>query len=359
MENKIITLYHNCPKSALDNILKFGIKASYSINKNNLTHKEIADKVNKIPKVVYLGSKRMADGIGAYRKKHGYANDEGVTLQINIPKSDYDKLKIIDNPECIGAKSLSEYIEIIKKFNSKDKEEDIKQRWKVINPPYTITVAGDIDSKYITQKFKEGGKMEKKTISINNKEYKVIVASTEEDKTRGLRNIEKLPEEKGMLFVWNTPQEVSMTMQDTKIPLSQIFISEEGEVLKNTIREDIDQDTLESCPNTKWVLEINPDDSIEEGDIVEGLTEESEDSNIPVMKVLAPDGSVQGEVHSGQRIVSRKETKVLIRKAKQTYEAKNTEAYDNKAKSLGKYMFKVLYGQDNRSAEYVTLKKED
>lgn len=192
--------------------------------------------------------------------------------------------------------------------------------------------------------------METKTISINDKEYKVIVATSEEDKTRGLRNVTKLPEGKGMLFVWNKPQEVSMTMQDTKIPLHQIFIDEDGEIIKEAIREDINQNVLISCDNTKYVLEINPDNSIEEGDYVEGLTEEDDDKG-PVMKVLAPDGSVQGEIYSGQRIFSRKNTKVLLKQSKKAYESKSDSDY----KRLGKSVFKYLNGQNNREPEYVNL----
>jgi len=40
----------------------------------------------------------------------------------------------------------------------------------------------------------------------------------------------------------------------------------------------------------------------------------------------------------GERIVSRKETKVLIRKAFKAYKSQEDKDY----KSLGKYMFKVL-----------------
>jgi hypothetical protein len=39
------------------------------------------------------------------------------------------------------------------------------------------------------------------------------------------------------------------------------------------------------------------------------------------MKVLAPDGSSQMDLVGGERIVSRKETKVLIRKAKKAYDS--------------------------------------
>jgi len=63
------------------------------------------------------------------------------------------------------------------------------------------------------------------------------------------------------------------------------------------------------------------------------------------------------QLESGERIVSRKETKVLIRKALKAASSKDEKDY----KALGKYMFKVLKGQDSREPEYVNApeKKED
>ena len=51
----------------------------------------------------------------------------------------------------------------------------------------------------------------------------------------------------------------------------------------------------------------------------------------------------------GERIVSRKETKVLIRKAKKALDSHSDSDY----KSLGKYIFKVFKKQDSREPEYV------
>jgi hypothetical protein len=72
------------------------------------------------------------------------------------------------------------------------------------------------------------------------------------------------------------------------------------------------------------------------------------------MKVLAPDGSAQFLLQSGERIISRKETRTLIRKAKRAEKNKSGD-YDKYCKALGKYMFKDLKGQDERPAEYVSV----
>mgnify|MGYP006872986311 CR=1 FL=1 len=56
----------------------------------------------------------------------------------------------------------------------------------------------------------------------------------------------------------------------------------------------------------------------------------------------------------GERIVSRRETKVLIRKALKAYNSKEDKDY----KALGKYIFKVFKGQDTREPEYVESPKD-
>jgi hypothetical protein len=51
----------------------------------------------------------------------------------------------------------------------------------------------------------------------------------------------------------------------------------------------------------------------------------------------------------GERIFSRKSTKVIIRKALKAYRSKEDKDY----KALGKYVFKELKAQDGRKQEYV------
>jgi hypothetical protein len=82
-----------------------------------------------------------------------------------------------------------------------------------------------------------------------------------------------------------------------------------------------------------YVVELNKDSGVSIGDTLEFVEDDSS-----VMKVLAPDGSTQMELWGGERIVSRRETKVIIRKARKAYNSQNNKDF----KSLGKYMFKVL-----------------
>ena len=187
-------------------------------------------------------------------------------------------------------------------------------------------------------------------IEIGGKEYSVQEAKTKEELLKGLSGVTSLPKDQGMLFYFGEPQEVSMWMKDTKIPLDIVFINEDLQVTKVHTGQPEDE-TLISQPDTMYVLEVNADSGIKEGDILE-FDEDDEDA--PVMWVLAPDQSKQMPLWGGERIISRRETKVIVSKAKKIEEVKKDQKlYEQKCKNLGKYVFKVFKGQDNRPAEYV------
>jgi uncharacterized membrane protein (UPF0127 family) len=193
--------------------------------------------------------------------------------------------------------------------------------------------------------------MEKVLIEIGNKQYKCKIAKSEEEKRKGLMEIDYLPVDEGMLFVWDDEGTREMWMKNTKIPLDQIAINDDDEVTFVYTAQP-DDETLISFPDAKYILEVNANSGIVEGDEFE--INDDDDLNKYVMKVLAPDGSTQFFLQGGERIVSRKETKTLIKKAKKAEEnkGKNFERY---CKSLGKYMFKILKGQDTREPEYVNV----
>lgn len=180
------------------------------------------------------------------------------------------------------------------------------------------------------------------TIHIGNKEYNVKEAHTEEEKRKGLQEVTELPKNEGMLFFFDEPQEVSMWMQNTLIPLDIIFINEDDEVIK-VVQGIPNNETPIVVQDTLYVLEVNVNSGIKEGDELE-----IEDDG-PIMKVLAQDGTSQMSLFGGERIFSRKNTVVLIRKAKKADKTKS----ENDLRALGRYMFKCIKGQDERPAEYV------
>lgn len=180
------------------------------------------------------------------------------------------------------------------------------------------------------------------TIHIEDKEYNVKEAHTEEEKRKGLQGVTELPKNEGMLFFFDEPQEVSMWMQNTLIPLDIIFIDDDNEVIK-VVQGVPNDETPIVVQDTLYVLEVNVNSGIKEGDELE-----IEDDG-PIMKVLAQDGTSQMSLFGGERIFSRKNTVVLIRKAKKADKTKS----ENDLRALGRYMFKCIKGQDERPAEYV------
>lgn len=188
------------------------------------------------------------------------------------------------------------------------------------------------------------------TIEIGNKKYKVQEARTEEEKEKGLQGVTELPEDEGMLFYFDPPEDVSMWMKDTLIPLDIVFINDDEEVVY--VGEGVpNTETQMTVQNVAYVLEVNSGSGIQEGDELD--FEEEDEDDAPVMKVLAQDGSTQMDLWGGERIFSRKNTVVLIRKAKKANMSKDDKDY----KALGRYMFKCIKGQDERPPEYVESPK--
>ena len=186
-------------------------------------------------------------------------------------------------------------------------------------------------------------------IRIGTKDYKVTIARTDEEKQDGLQGVEKLPENEGMLFLFDD-EEVSFWMKDTKIPLDIIFINEELEVISvhNGIPE---SEEFITENNVTFVLEVNENSGIQKGDELE-ISPESKIKQ-DKMLVLDGNGNPQMELEGGERIFSRIHTKTLIRFAKK---AESTQS-DNDYKALGKKIFKFLQIQSDTDPEYVENKK--
>ena len=183
-------------------------------------------------------------------------------------------------------------------------------------------------------------------ITIGNKQYKVVEAKTDEEKRDGLQGVKNLAEDEGMIFYFDPPQRAEFWMHNTEVPLDIIYINEDQEVIE-VYQGKPNDDTLHSVEDVAYVVEVNQGSGIQEGDDLEFA--DSEEDTKYKMKVLAPDGSTQMNLEGGERIISRKQTKILIKKAKK---AKDSQS-PNDFKSLGRYLFKVFKQQDNRDPEYV------
>lgn len=187
-------------------------------------------------------------------------------------------------------------------------------------------------------------------ITIGDKTYKVEIADTPEKQRKGLMGRESLPSDQGMLFIYDEPQDVSYWMKNTSVSLDIIFIDDDMEVISVKQGQPMSEEPITE-KDVQYVLEVNVDSGIEEGD---QLVIDDSDENEYSMHILFPDGSVQMNLKGGERIVSRRETKILIKKAKKAEASKTDGAY----RALGRYIFKVLQRQDSREPEYVDSPKD-
>lgn len=206
-------------------------------------------------------------------------------------------------------------------------------------------------------------------LTINNKTYKVKIADTEELREEGLQGVTDLPEDEGMLFVFDEPDTVGFWMHNTPIDLDIIFIGEDEKVI-SVSKGIADTEDSHEADNVLYVLELNAGSGIITGDEIEVDMEEDdpyndeefvdeedvedvEEEEEVKMMVLNAKGKAQMELKGGERIFSRPNTKSLLKFAKRAYENKSNASY----RTLGRKVFGFMDAQDERGNDYVELPK--
>lgn len=188
-------------------------------------------------------------------------------------------------------------------------------------------------------------------ILINNKEYDIILAKTDEEKEKGLQEVEEMDDDEGMLFIYDKPQTLDFWMKDTDISLDIIFISPDWIV--NSVEKGVPKsEEIISGYNSQYVLELNMGSKVLPGmevEILEFDDDFDDDINPNMMYIIGTDGKPQMELEGGERIFSRPNTKTLINMAKRAFKSDKDSDY----KRLGKKIFDYLKIQDNNEPDYV------
>lgn len=193
-------------------------------------------------------------------------------------------------------------------------------------------------------------------IEIADNKYNVLVAETEEEKTQGLSNVESMDNNEGLLFDYSNDPQDSLIFNTKKMdfPIDIIFINDDCEVVAVEYGEPKSDEVIECIADEDekliYVLELNANSGIKVGDEIDFEDDDITEEEIDKMYILGSDGKPQMDLVGGERIISRLETKQLIKKAKKA----NREKTENVYKKLGKYMFKILEKQDKRKPEYVS-----
>ena len=186
-------------------------------------------------------------------------------------------------------------------------------------------------------------------IEIGDKEYNVRIAVTDKEQSDGLKNIDKLFDNEGMLFVFDKEDQVSMWMEDTTIPLDVIFIDEDYNVVK--VQQGVPKSKeLITSDNTKYVLEVNAGSGIKIGDELD--YDEEDEEEVPML-VIGNKGKIQVELTGNERIFSRPNSKTIAKMAKKAYKTKEDKDY----KALGKKIFKYIDVHNNQKEDFVEIKQ--
>ena len=276
------------------------------------------------------------------------SNPNGIVMKIqNTIGSQYDQIKeelkeredykglialdsiLSDNPDFIG---LEESLyKLLKSFSKHSKGGEIKDEDDVV------------------------------IVNISEKSYRLVVAKSDEEKEKGLQDIEELDDNEGMLFDYrdDIQEEISFWMKDTIIPLDIVFIDESDKVISVQQGEPESEELLTEH-NVAYVIEVNQNSGIKSGDLVKfksKITEqddEIEETKKPetvegVMEIIGSDGEVQAQLQGSERIFSIKNTRTLVNMAKRAYESQSDTDY----KALGKKVFEYMKIQNERDPEYV------
>jgi uncharacterized membrane protein (UPF0127 family) len=226
--------------------------------------------------------------------------------------------------------------------------------------------------------------METIQIMIGNKPYILDVSETEEDRYEGLSADMELPDNEGMVFVFDEEGPHPMVMRGMEFPLDIIHITQEGVV--TAVATGNPDDTMEFAGDTgsMYVIELAAGEAEEQGIRIAShiklpakLTQYIADrqgigmaknggtptlkegahvkkynvqlTDIPELpdhlQVLDDGGKVISNIKLGARIFSQPHTKMLI-------EAAQAGDDPESLKKLGQMMVDMIHKQDTQPPEY-------
>ena len=112
-------------------------------------------------------------------------------------------------------------------------------------------------------------------LKIKGHTIRVEVANTPETRRTGLMFRDRLPENQGMLFVYEAEDRHAMWMKNTLLPLSVAFIDRAGRILNIEDMQPQTEDTHMAAAPAAYSLEMNQawfkKRGIKQGDRVHGL----------------------------------------------------------------------------------------
>ena len=102
----------------------------------------------------------------------------------------------------------------------------------------------------------------KKDLTLANQTFKVQIADSEDKRIKGLSGKRNLPEDEGMLFIFDKKERYAFWMKDMNFPIDIIYIEDDKvvDIKKNAQPlkdEESNPQTFKSSTPANYVLEIN------------------------------------------------------------------------------------------------------
>lgn len=196
--------------------------------------------------------------------------------------------------------------------------------------------------------------MNKYKIRIDNNDYIVDVAVTDEEHKQGLKGRDSLPSKTGMLFLFDGTVDTEFTMAEVGFDIVIVLLDEMFQIVGYYNAEANDPEPY-PCVNVHAVLELPANTNIKLDSFVQ-IKEKLYDTG--TMVVMNEEGEVQMSLKGGERIFSRKATKHLIDLVKKANKLKDSDPKKNDIYvDIGLFMFSEFDAQDNRDPEYVSAPK--
>jgi uncharacterized membrane protein (UPF0127 family) len=85
---------------------------------------------------------------------------------------------------------------------------------------------------------------------------KAEIARTEQERSQGLMNRDRLNDGEGMLFVFERDQVLSFWMKNTRIPLSIAFIASDGTIVEIQDMQPHSLQAVQSSRSVRYALEV-------------------------------------------------------------------------------------------------------
>ncbi len=94
-------------------------------------------------------------------------------------------------------------------------------------------------------------------LKLGAKTVKVQIASTIEQRQKGLMHRDNMPDKEGMLFVFEKPETQCFWMKNTTLPLTAAFIKADGSIVNLADMQPLDETSKCSKEPVLYVLEMN------------------------------------------------------------------------------------------------------